>query len=62
MSDSESDVSRVLAKVGLVSRAFGPNRGLLIIVLAILSANRRPQIAGLLLAVLSVGIAVWKYF
>lgn len=62
MSDNESGVTGVLAQAGTVMRAFGPNRGLLIILLAIWSVRERPRFSGLLLVGLSATLAVSRHF
>lgn len=62
MSDNESGVDGVLVHAALIRRAFGPNRGLLIILMAIWSVRERPRFSGLLLVGLSATLAVSGHF
>jgi hypothetical protein len=62
MSDNESGVDGVLAHAALIRRAFGPNRGLLIILMAIWSVREHPRFSGLLLVGLSATLAVSRHF
>ena len=61
MAGNDSDFSGILAHVSTVKRAFGINRGLVIILLALWSARRRPQVTGVFLALASGAIALWKH-
>jgi hypothetical protein len=61
MTEDNNDLSRILANAGAVKRAFGMNRGLVIILLALWSARRRPQAMSVLLALASGAVALWKY-
>jgi hypothetical protein len=61
MTGDNNDLSGILANAGAVKRAFGSNRGLIIILLALWSARRRPQIMGVLLALAGGAVALWKH-
>jgi hypothetical protein len=52
------DVSRILDKADKVRRAFGANRGLLIILLALWSVRRKPRVIEACIALVSGGVAL----
>ena len=56
------DISRILEKADKVRRAFGVNRRLLIILMAIWSVRRKPGVVELCIALVSGGLALATHF
>jgi hypothetical protein len=56
------DVSRILNKADKVRRAFGANRGLIIILMALWSARRKPGVIEACIALVSGGVALAAHF
>jgi hypothetical protein len=56
------DISRILDKADKVRRAFGVNRGLIIILMALWSVRRKPGVIELCIALVSGGLALATHF